>query len=199
MKKLFIALSLAAFALGAQAQYQVGNSNFETTWSNNNEPGSGWYSFPSAGGDMASMGISRTKGNTTKLTGANARNNGISVRLTSKWVGLFGIGANANGNLTTGKINMGETAADNEAMTIEESFALLDEMAERLESEGGMSVFRDIELPLAYVLFDMESAGFCESVITIPFICSDSSGPSSLRRSFMKSRAFPISAFSPLM
>ena len=112
MKKLFIALSLAAFALGAQAQYQVGNSNFETTWSNNNEPGSGWYSFPSAGGDMASMGISRTKGNTTKLTGANARNNGISVRLTSKWVGLFGIGANANGNLTTGKINMGETAAD---------------------------------------------------------------------------------------
>ena len=30
---------------------------------------------------------------------------------------------------------MGETAADNEEMTIEESFALLDEMAERLESE----------------------------------------------------------------
>lgn len=37
---------------------------------------------------------------------------------------------------------------------------LAGKMSERLESEGGMSVFRDIELPLAYVLFDMESAGF---------------------------------------
>ena len=33
MKKLFIALSLAAFALGAQAQYQLTNPGFDGTWS----------------------------------------------------------------------------------------------------------------------------------------------------------------------
>ena len=33
MKKLFIALSLAAFALGAQAQYQLANPGFDDTWS----------------------------------------------------------------------------------------------------------------------------------------------------------------------
>ena len=115
MKKLLLSLSLVAITLGAQAQYQVGNSNFESWGDDDNEPGSGWYSFPSAGGDYASMGISRTKGNTTKLTGTDARNGGTSVRLTSKWVGMFGIGANANGNLTTGKINMGAMSAANEA------------------------------------------------------------------------------------
>ncbi len=114
MKRL-LTLGLVAFALSAQAQYQVGNSDFESWGSDANEPGSGWYSFPSAGGDAASLGKSRTKGNTTKLTGTNARNGGTSVRLISKWVGLFGIGANANGNLTTGKINMGATSADSES------------------------------------------------------------------------------------
>ena len=113
MKRL-LTLCLVAFSLGAQAQYQVGNSDFESWGENANEPGSGWYSFPSAGGDQAGLGIGMTKANTTKLTGDDARNGGTSVRLISKWVGFLGIGANANGNLTTGKINMGERTAASE-------------------------------------------------------------------------------------
>ena len=117
MKKVLFTLALVAFAVGAQAQYQVGNSDFESWGSNANEPGSGWYSFPSAGGSSASnTTINLTKANTTKLTGSDARNNGVSVRLKSRYVGLsfLGIGANANGNLTTGKINMGATDAASE-------------------------------------------------------------------------------------
>ena len=114
MKRLLTLSFVALLALGVQAQYQVGNSDFESWGDDANEPGSGWYSFPSAGGGQASLGIGMTKANTVKLTGNDARNSGTSVRLISKWVGILSIGANANGNLTTGKINMGARTADSE-------------------------------------------------------------------------------------
>ena len=110
MVKRLLTLSLIAFALGARAQYQVPNSDFETNWSSDNEPGSGWYSFPSAGGTWSSFSGS-SKANTVKLTGDDARNGGTSVRLKSRNIA----GKKANGNLTTGRINMGSTTPANSA------------------------------------------------------------------------------------
>lgn len=48
-KILFTILSAAALTVSAQTGvYQVGNSDFETKWTNDNEPGNGWNSFGSA-------------------------------------------------------------------------------------------------------------------------------------------------------
>lgn len=97
---------MGCFASTATAQYQVGNSNFETTWTDTNEPGNGWYSFVSGGGAAATLGIPFSKGNTTKVTG---RNGGSAVQLKSSSI----LGQKANGNLTTGKINLGSTTPAN--------------------------------------------------------------------------------------
>ena len=102
MKKILLTMLTLALMTPVAAQYQVGNSDFETTWTNNNEPGSGWYSFSSATGSVASIGKSSVKGNTTKVTG---RNGGSAVQIKSSST----LGKKANGNLTTGMINMGST------------------------------------------------------------------------------------------
>ena len=81
--------------------FQLRNSGFED-WSNDNEPAY-WHSFASAGGDAAwAAGI--TKKNTTKVEG---RISGSAVQIVSKDLGL----AKANGNVTTGRINMGSANA----------------------------------------------------------------------------------------
>ncbi|MFC4665469.1 calycin-like domain-containing protein [Falsiporphyromonas endometrii] len=80
--------------------YQVPNSDFETEWTDKNEPGNGWYSFPSAKGNMSKFGKSMVLANTIKAEGHNSK---TSVVISSKKVFI----ANANGNLTTGCINMG--------------------------------------------------------------------------------------------
>lgn len=82
--------------------YQVRNGGFEK-WAATNEPGYGWNSFPSAVGNMASMG----KGLSPNPEKVEGRNGGSAVRLYSKYAGIGGFGANANGNLTTGYVNMG--------------------------------------------------------------------------------------------
>lgn len=82
--------------------YQVRNGGFEK-WAATNEPGFGWNSFPSAVGAMAQTG----KGMSPNPEKVEGRNGGSAVRLFSKYAGMFGIGANANGNLTTGRVNMG--------------------------------------------------------------------------------------------
>lgn len=98
--------------VGEKATLQVPNSDFES-WAHDNEPGNGWYSFHSAGGSQAGTGKSLSEGLTTKVTGANAYQGGTSVQIESKWVGVLFFGANANGNLTTGRVNMGSsTPAD---------------------------------------------------------------------------------------
>ena len=102
MKKILLSMLAAALMLPAAAQYQVGNSDFETTWTDTNEPGNGWYSFASATGTMAALGKGSVKGNTTQVTG---RNGGSAVQLVSSST----LGKKANGNLTTGMINMGST------------------------------------------------------------------------------------------
>lgn len=79
--------------------YQIPNSDFET-WASNKEPGNGWNSFASATGEMV-FGKAFSP-NPAQVEG---RDGGSAVRLNSKYISLGK--ANANGNLTTGVINMG--------------------------------------------------------------------------------------------
>ena len=116
MVKRLLLLGLAAFALGAQAQYQVLNSDFESWGDNANEPGGGWFSFPSArvddlSGLAKSFAIPQSKPNTTKVTGRGEKGN--AVHLISRDISFAGMGGKANGNLTTGRINMGSTTPSN--------------------------------------------------------------------------------------
>ncbi|MFC4665021.1 hypothetical protein [Falsiporphyromonas endometrii] len=93
---------------GIDAAYQVSNSDFETDWTDKNEPGNGWYSYVSANatglGWKGNIAINNSKGNTQKLTPGH--NSNTAVKLVSKWM-FF---TNVNGNLTTGRIHMGENS-----------------------------------------------------------------------------------------
>lgn len=77
--------------------YQIPNSDFEA-WASNKEPGNGWNSFASATGKFSSM--SSASPAPVKVEGHNG---GSAVRLNPLDLVL----AKANGNLTTGIINMG--------------------------------------------------------------------------------------------
>lgn len=105
MKKFITLMILSALCLGAKAQlkgvYQIPNSDFET-WANDDEPGNGWNSFLSATGNLAGLGKS-TAPKPSKYE--SAHDGSYAVQIYSKSV----IGKNANGNLTTGIINMGKT------------------------------------------------------------------------------------------
>lgn len=95
---LFMTCALTA---GAQGTYQFADPGFEQDWTNAKEPGNGWHSFATAGGyydwaaSMSPAPVHATEGN---------NQSDHSVKLISKSV--LGT-ANANGNLTTGRINMG--------------------------------------------------------------------------------------------
>lgn len=100
-----------AFTLSAQTgAFQVNNSGFET-WKDVNEPGDGWYSFVSANtsglGFLGSMAKNSSKKNTVKIEGRT----GNAVLLKSSSI----FGTKANGNLTTGCINMGSSTPANKA------------------------------------------------------------------------------------
>ena len=100
-----------AFTLSAQTgAFQVNNSGFET-WKDANEPGDGWYSFVSANtsglGFLGSMAKNSSKKNTVKIEGRTG--NAVLLKSSSIW------GAKANGNLTTGCINMGSSTPANKA------------------------------------------------------------------------------------
>lgn len=95
---LFMTCALTA---GAQGIYQFAEPGFEQDWTNAKEPGNGWHSFATAGGyydwaaSLSPAPVHATEGN---------NQSDHSVKLISKSV--LGT-ANANGNLTTGRINMG--------------------------------------------------------------------------------------------
>lgn len=110
MKKIFtFAALLCATWMNAQGVYQIPNSDFEN-WASNKEPGNGWNSFNSARiDDLGSFlgGIAKSQSpNPQKVEGYNGT---VGVKLYSKSI----VGAKANGNLTTGKINMGSTTPSN--------------------------------------------------------------------------------------
>lgn len=87
------------------AKFQLPNPGFEETWDDVNEPGNGWYSFVSANtkglGPLGAISKKNSVSNTEKVEGHNSK---TAVLIMSKSV--MGI-AKANGNLTTGRINMG--------------------------------------------------------------------------------------------
>lgn len=94
---LFMTCALTA---GAQGIYQFADPGFEQKWTNAKEPGNGWHSFATAGGDYkwaAPMSPSPEHA----AEGNNQSDH--SVKLISKDLKI----AKANGNLTTGRINMG--------------------------------------------------------------------------------------------
>ncbi len=96
MKKFFtFAALLCATWMNAQGVYQIPNSDFET-WTSDKEPGNGWNSFVSAGGSFGGMATN----NPQKELGYNSA---TAVKLFSVDMVI----AKANGNMTTGKINMG--------------------------------------------------------------------------------------------
>lgn len=109
MKKTIVCLIslLTTSSLAAQGNYQIPNSDFEQEWvklGEKTEPGHGWYSFVSAGGSFAAVAPNTT----TQVEGYNSAK---AVSINSQRILI----ANANGNLTTGKINMGSWTPTNKA------------------------------------------------------------------------------------
>lgn len=109
MKKTIVCLIslLTTSSLAAQGNYQIPNSDFEQEWvksGEKTEPGHGWYSFVSAGGTFAAAAPNTT----TQVEGYNSAK---AVSINSQRILI----ANANGNLTTGKINMGSWTPTNKA------------------------------------------------------------------------------------
>lgn len=110
MKKTLLSVCLALITgMAAQAQggvYQIPNSDFNT-WASDNEPGNGWNSFASAGGTLISAaGMSPQP---SKDAGRSGAADDYSCKIYSK--SIFGV--KANGNLTTGRINMGSMSPAN--------------------------------------------------------------------------------------
>lgn len=109
---LFMTCALTA---GAQGIYQFADPGFEQGWTNAKEPGNGWHSFVTARteGLGALGGFAQGQSPAPERAAGGNNQSDHSVKLMSKSV--LGI-ANANGNLTTGRINMGSmTASDSTA------------------------------------------------------------------------------------
>lgn len=104
---LFMTCALTA---GAQGIYQFADPGFEQDWTNAKEPGNGWHSFVTARtedlGSLASFGQMFAP---APKHAAGGYQSDHSVQL------VTGTVANANGNLTTGRINMGSTDPKNAA------------------------------------------------------------------------------------
>ena len=123
MKKFITLMILSALCLGAKAQYQLANSDFEeweavsqkVGWSTKkgNEP-LNWNSFVT-GRSAGTTFNSAVQDQLEKSEDVRPNSLGkYSVKLISKYVNVLGINAAvAQGNLTTGRINMGSMDAGN--------------------------------------------------------------------------------------
>ena len=101
MKKIVLSLSLLTLTLQASAQTQIGNSNFEAWEASSPEIKEpiNWNSFMTASGGLAGAANQQMD----RVTYVRPGSTGIySVRI---WCNsIFGVAA--NGNVTTGQINM---------------------------------------------------------------------------------------------
>ena len=128
MVKRLLLLGLVAFALSAQAQYQLANSDFEDGWDNVSygdnsgvEP-SNWNSFLTGTGNMKDMALGQSA--LASVTGlenvitksTETRDNQISkacVQLRPYSVQpIIGSATMAQANMTNGCINLGDATAD---------------------------------------------------------------------------------------
>lgn len=107
MKKTLLTLCIAAFAFGAQAQYQMQNSNFEAWTASSGEPDH-WHGFKSAKGGFAGAAKGTLAKSTDKRPGSTGS---YSALITSGSV--FGI-VN-NGSMTTGQLQAASMSAANTA------------------------------------------------------------------------------------
>lgn len=109
MKKCLLTFGVIALASTTFSQQQIGNSNFET-WevvATPDEEPVNWNSFLTASGSLSQFASSQL----TKSTDVRPGSTGTySARIFSNSV----LGVIANGNLTTGRINMGNPAPANE-------------------------------------------------------------------------------------
>lgn len=104
---LFMTCALTA---GAQGIYQFADPGFEQDWTNAKEPGNGWHSFVTARTeDLGSLAPFGQMFAPAPKHAAGGYQSDHSVQL------VTGTVANANGNLTTGRINMGSTDPKNPA------------------------------------------------------------------------------------
>ena len=106
MKKTLLILSLAAGFSGAYGQTQVGNSNFEQ-WDNvggsSAEP-TNWNSFKTASGGLSGFAAQQLNRSSLVRSGASGQ---YCSKLWSRSV----LGVNAQGNMTLGQVNMGNSSA----------------------------------------------------------------------------------------
>ena len=103
-------MACVAFAAGAQGIYQFADPGFEGDWRSSEEPGNGWNSFTSARtSDLGSFIGNIAKNSSPKPSKVEGHNSTTAVKLFSNSV----MNVNANGNLTTGRINMGNTSPAN--------------------------------------------------------------------------------------
>ena len=104
---LFMTCALTA---GAQGIYQFADPGFEQDWTNTKEPGNGWHSFVTA--RTEDLGILASLGQKYAPAPKHAAEGYLSDHSVQLVTGSM---ANANGNLTTGRINMGSTTPSNAA------------------------------------------------------------------------------------
>lgn len=119
MKFVYLSSLFMACALSAGAQeaskgiYQFADPGFEN-WVSTTEPGHGWNSFASARtADLNNSFIEsmakRNSPNPEKVSGRENAGYAVQLQSTSIDISILGIHQKANGNLTTGQINMGST------------------------------------------------------------------------------------------
>lgn len=106
-------ITLASFAVGitanAQGIYQFTDPGFED-WTSNNVPGHEWRSFESAEQTKSFKLYDSGKRLAPKPSKSTSKDGSIALHLYSKKV----ISPNANGNITTGVIGMGDSTPDSE-------------------------------------------------------------------------------------
>lgn len=107
MKKTLLTLCIAAFAFGAQAQYQMENSNFEAWTASSGEPDH-WHGFKSAKGRYAGMAKGTLAKSTDKRPGSTGS---YSAVITAGQV--FGI--TNNGTVTTGQLQAASMTASSKS------------------------------------------------------------------------------------
>lgn len=105
MKKTLLTLCIAAFAFGAQAQYQMQNSNFEAWTASSGEPDH-WHGFKSAKGNYAGMAQGKLAKSDDKRPGSTGS---YSALITSGSV----FGVINNGSMTTGQLQAASMTAAN--------------------------------------------------------------------------------------
>lgn len=119
MKFVYLSSLFMACALSAGAQeaskgiYQFADPGFEN-WVSTTEPGHGWNSFASARtADLNNSFIEsmakKNSPNPEKVSGRENAGYAVQLQSTSIDISILGIHQKANGNLTTGQINMGST------------------------------------------------------------------------------------------